>query len=316
MKKIASSIFLFVVFNGVFWSVAAMAAEPASENAVVATVGEEPIEAREVNRWLEKVTRGKTIPPEGMSFLRDRILEEIINRRLVLAYARRTGQSATESEIDKALADVKSRLAAQRKTFAEYLQAQSVTEAELRRQLEWNVVWEKCLAKYITPERLEKYFDAHRREFDGTELSVSHILLAIPPGEKEKGIEAIIARVQTIREEIVAGKVSFAEAAKKHSTGPSGKDGGKIGLIGRQGPMDVSFSKAAFALKEGEISPPVRSPFGIHLIRCDAVQPGKKQFADAESQVRDALARELLEKLAASERTHTPVKYMVPPMDK
>ena len=66
--------------------------------------------------------------------------------------------------------------------------------------------------------------------------------------------------------------------------------------------MDESFSRAAFELKAGEISPPVRSPFGVHLIRCDEVLPGTKKVSDLAGPIDEALAKELLEKLSQLER--------------
>ena len=282
---------------------------PIPPDAVVATVGEEPIFAREVQRWREKVARGKRLSPDAVPLLQAQVLEEIVNRRLVLASAKRSGEAASQKELDQALADLKAELAAQRKTLDEFLKEQSISEEDLRRQLAWNAVWEKSLAKYATPERLQKFFDAHRREFDGTELSVSHILLVPPPDEKEDGKDESIARAESLRQDLLSGRITFAEAVEKYSAGPSRANGGKLGFIGRHGPMDNAFSRAAFALNPGEIGTPIRTQFGVHLIRCDEIRPGTKQLADVEPEVRDALARELLEKLAQAERPRTPVKY-------
>jgi parvulin-like peptidyl-prolyl isomerase len=302
-----------LIVTGAFCASPGRAAESSGDDDVVATVGDEPILGKEVRRFQDKATRGKNLSPESTATLRAQVLEEIVNRRLVLAYAKRMGEAATKAEIDQARADLKTRLAAEHKTLDDFFKEQSATADDLERQLAWNVVWEKYLTKYVTPERIQKYFDAHRREFDGTELAVSHILLASPgdgtPADREHGWDDLAAEAKLIREDILAGKHSFADAVEKHSTGPSRDDGGKLGTIGRHGPMDVAFTRAAFALNPGEISPPVRTPFGIHLIRCDEVRPGTKQLADVESDVRDALVRELLEKLARAERPHTTVKY-------
>jgi parvulin-like peptidyl-prolyl isomerase len=301
-----------VILAAFFFGSPGSAAEPPGDDAVVATVGGEPILAREVRRFQEKAARGKSLSPETTTTLQAQVLEEIVSRRLVLAYAKRMGEAATKDEIDQARGELKTRLAAEHKTLDDFLKEQSATADDLERQLAWNVVWEKYLAKYVTPERIQKFFDAHRREFDGTELLVSHVLLAAPdgtPAEKERGWEDLAAKAKTIREDILAGTISFADAVEKYSTGPSRSDGGKLGTIGRLGPMDVAFTRAAFALNTGEISPPVRTPFGVHLIRCDEVRPGKKQLADVESEVRDALARELMEKLAQVERPGTTVTY-------
>ena len=109
--------------------------------------------------------------------------------------------------------------------------------------------------------------------------------------------------------EIVVAKLTFADAARKYSDGPSRKDGGRLGWIGRHGPMDEAFSRAAFALNVGEVSPPVTTAFGVDLIRCDQLKPGEKKLADVRRELEDALSRELLDKLAGIERGYTPVKY-------
>lgn len=64
---------------------------------------------------------------------------------------------------------------------------------------------------------------------------------------------------------LAAGK-SFEDLAKEHSLCPSGKSGGDLGEFGK-GQMVKSFEDAAFALKVGEVSKPVRTQFGFHLIQ-------------------------------------------------
>jgi parvulin-like peptidyl-prolyl isomerase len=272
----------------------------------IATVGGEPIHAEEANLLLAKVTRGKKIAPEALPYAKAQVLEELIARRLILAHGQRSGAAPDEAAVEKARAKLRTQLAAQRKTLADYCKALGIAEVDLDRHLAWNLLWEKYLQKYLTKARMETYFENHRRDLDGTQLSVSHILLKASPGQP---IEDVVKRAEGIRRDITAGKLSFAEAAKKYSEGPSRADGGKLGLIGRRGPMDELFSLAAFVLEPKQISEPVKTTFGVHLIRCDEVKPGTKQLADVRREVEEALDRELLEKLAAAERRTTPVKY-------
>ncbi len=71
-------------------------------------------------------------------------------------------------------------------------------------------------------------------------------------------------QAQTLREEIVAGK-AFAEVAKAVSKCPSGRNGGDLGFFGR-GRMVPEFDQAAFTQPVGEISEPIRTQFGYHLL--------------------------------------------------
>lgn len=284
--------------------------EPApGRNVVAATVGGEPVYATDVKRLLGKVTGAQAVNPAALPVLQAQVLSEIIDRRLVLAYARRTRSGARAAQIEAAVAEFKSKLEARRQSLGDYLKERSITEADLRRQIEWDLVWPGYLARYLTDPRMEAYFANHRRQFDGTEVSVSHVLLRPPAGGGPRAIDDLVKRAEAIREEITSGKTSFAEAARRHSAGASATEGGRLGFIARRGAMVEAFSRAAFALKAGEVSPPVVTRFGVHLIRCDAIKPGGKSWADCRAPLEEALAGELIEKIARLERQHSPVEF-------
>ena len=122
------------------------------------------------------------------------VLEEIVNRRLVLAYARRMGDAPGAEELAKAKKQFQIRLAAQGRKVSDVLKAESMTAADLERQVLWQLVWDRYLARYCTPERRETWFQDHHRDLDGTELVVSHILLRPAAGAGPKEIEALEKR--------------------------------------------------------------------------------------------------------------------------
>jgi parvulin-like peptidyl-prolyl isomerase len=306
-----ASVTLGLTFVATLALAGASASDPqaARSGVIAATVGEEPIDASEVARLLKAATRDRKVSPAALPVLQAQALAEMVDRRLVLAYARRTGEYPKAEEIDAAAAVLKSRLAAEGRTLDDHLRERSLSEPDLRRELAWGLVWDKYLAKYVTEARMAAHFEARRRQFDGTELAISHILLRPPSGTDRTKWDDLLKQAAATRRSILAGEISFADAAKKHSAGPSGKEGGKLGFIPRHGVMDEAFSRAAFTLDVGQVSEPVVTPFGVHLIRCDAIRPGTKQLADVRKELEDALARELLDKIARLEERRTPVRF-------
>ncbi len=286
-----------------------LAQKAAATGEIAAVIDDEPIYAEEIIRLMNKVTRGRDVNPAVLPLLQARTLQEIIDRRLVLAYARRIKSAPTTEETDAELDKMKSTLASRRQSLADYLNSQSITETDLRRQITWNMVWEKFLAQYITEPRLESYFQAHHRDFDGTTVSVSHILLRTEKSDNSRVWDDLFKNAAAIRGEIISGKISFAEAARKYSAGPSAKDGGELGSIPRHGVMDEAFSRAAFELDIGRVSEPVRTPFGVHLICCNEIKPGDKRLDDVRKKLEEGLSRELLDNLARKQNNITPVKY-------
>ena len=93
-----------------------------------------------------------------------------------------------------------------------------------------------------------------------TEVRASHILVKTEEEANE------------LKNQIENGS-SFAEIAQEKSLCPSGQNGGDLGYFGR-GMMVKPFEDAAFALKEGEVSQPIQTQFGWHLIKCTGIDEG------------------------------------------
>jgi parvulin-like peptidyl-prolyl isomerase len=300
---------------GAFWVLALVfhtaptRGQEESKPVVLATVGDETIDSHDVDRMSRRVAGSREIDPAALPVLRAQVLSEVIDRHLVLAYARRTGSGPTSEDVDAGITRFKARIAAQGKSVDQVLSEQGMTQSDLCRHVTWELIWQKYRKRYVNQERLESYFDEHRREFDGTELSVRHILLRAEPVADGAALAEAIQTATRIRQAVVSGETTFEQAARSHSTAPTAKDGGSLGFIHRRGSMVEGFSQAAFALEVGQVSQPVTTAFGVHLIRVDAIKPGNKTLAEVRDRIEEALERELLERLARHERKRTPVRF-------
>ena len=121
-------------------------------------------------------------------------------------------------------------------------------------------------------------------------VTASHILIKISTDADEKAVEKARATLLDIRKRVLGG-ADFAALAQKHSEGPSAPRGGDLGSFGR-GAMVPEFEKAAFALKKGEVSEPVRSSFGLHLIHVrDRQEAGKSTFEAVREEIEKDLRK-------------------------
>ena len=120
----------------------------------------------------------------------------------------------------------------------------------------------------ISDADLRKYYDAHQAEFNRPSHAVLSVLY-IPRTVSAADSAAVRAKITALRAEI-AGGAKFEDVAKRESAdSASAVQGGDLGKITR-GQLVPEFEKAAYALKPGELSQPVLSPFGYHLIKVDS----------------------------------------------
>ncbi|WP_299950172.1 peptidylprolyl isomerase [uncultured Ruegeria sp.] len=130
-------------------------------------------------------------------------------------------------------------------------------------------------AAEVTDEAIQAAYDAQFAEFEGEdEFNASHILV-----ESEDEAKAIKAQLDD--------GANFAELAKENSTGPSGPNGGALGWFGK-GQMVPEFEDAVLGLEKGQISEPVQTQFGWHLV---SLNDKRKTQAPELDVVREELAQ-------------------------
>lgn len=130
----------------------------------------------------------------------------------------------------------------------------------------------------VTDEEAKKFYDENKATLlSGETVSASHILV----DSEDKANE--------ILKDITDGKISFEDAAKEHSSCPSSQYGGSLGEFGR-GQMVPEFDSAVFSMKEGEITGPVKTQFGYHLIKLNSKNEAKEiAFEEIKEQIKARL---------------------------
>ena len=130
------------------------------------------------------------------------------------------------------------------------------------KRVEENVLKQYVINKILTSVKLTEeekkaFFEAQKQSFSKPETaSAKHILV-----DSEEKANDILGKIN-------AGEVSFEDAAKEHSTCPSKDAGGDLGTFGR-GQMVPEFENAVFNMNNGEVSGPVKTQFGYHLIKLE-----------------------------------------------
>lgn len=150
----------------------------------------------------------------------------------------------------------------------------------------------------VSDEDLRQWYDTHQASYTSAEQRrARHILLPLPGDAKPEQVEATRAEARELLARLRSGE-SFEAIARTRSQDPgSAQQGGDLGFFGR-GAMDPQFEEAVFGLQVGELSEPVLTPFGLHIIRLDAIQPGGvRPFEEVREDVRRELQLERSEAL-------------------
>ena len=150
----------------------------------------------------------------------------------------------------------------------------------------------------VTNEHLRAYYDANRGNYTKLEQrNANHILIKVAQGASDAAVETALNKAEELRSLAEQGS-EFETLAKENSEDIGSKmDGGETGFFGR-GVMAPEFESAVFSMSEGDISAPVRTEFGFHIIRLKAISPGGvKSFDEASGDVESSYRREQAEAL-------------------
>lgn len=174
-----------------------------------------------------------------------------------------------------------------------------VTDAELKQEYDKNAVryktQEKVKVDYIevnlatlkskievTDQELRNYYDDVKEGLTATETrNAKHILLQVDEDASSSDKDEKERQIIALKDQLNSG-ANFADLAREHSEDPgSASDGGDLGGVER-GMMVEPFEDALFALSEGEVSAPVKTSFGWHLIQLDTIEGGQVPTFEAK----------------------------------
>ena len=314
---------------------AAPAAQPAAKPAapadpfsvlppVVAEMNGKKVSRQELVDFVKKLSPDGKIPaqltPEMVRNGGHELVHAYISKTLLDQAIAKAKFTMTKQEIEKAVSAqfekmpeelrkmLVTQLSAQKKTLPQYISELAANPA-MREQ----IVIESFARKYIikgakaTEADAKKFYEAHKNEQPLTApadapdtLRASHILIAIDKGSDGK---AELKKAQEIYAQVKKAPGDFGKIAHEKSTCPSGKRAqGSLGAF-QKGQMVPEFEKAVLALKEGEISQPVKTQFGWHIIRRDALRKAEvRPFA--------AVKDDLIAMLTQQKEQELFLKYM------
>ncbi len=146
---------------------------------------------------------------------------------------------------------------------------------------------------------LEEQYQEHQSEFGvPEERRTRHILIEIPGSSGDEEAASAREKAEALVLRIRNGE-SFELLAKESSDDiGSANDGGDLGFLARDMMMDAAFADAAFALSVGDVSEPVRTAYGFHIIKLEGIKAGKQKSFD---EVRDQLADDYRQRQAEDE---------------
>ena len=257
--------FMMVVIAVCFlFSINVYAAEETENKNILAEVNGEKTTVADFNKELADVPQNYR---EALMKNKQRLLDELVLRELLY-------QEALKQELDK---------------DAEVLEVLERTKKKLMAQ---KLVIDIANQTELTDEELENYYEANKDMFqDQEQIEASHILIKVNNPKDEEESKAAKVEIDEIAGKIKKGE-DFEELAKQHSQCPSSAKGGNLGYFPR-GSMVPEFENAAFDLRVGEVSEPVKTDFGYHIIKLNAKKAArKKPYEEVKDEAGNKLLRE------------------------
>jgi parvulin-like peptidyl-prolyl isomerase len=249
--------------------------ETTTSGDVAASVNGEIITSADVEKMFA------ALPPMYQQFVtKDQVLEQIIDEKLLLLEAKANGIKLEAGEVDREINTLKETNQLTQEAFVAALAQQNLTEPEFRVLLEKRMIIQKIFNQTIlknvvvSESDAKAYYDENKDQFfQKEEVRASHILVNTSDEANQ-----IIAQLKK--------GANFSALAKEFSIDPSAQyNGGDLDFFAR-GAMVAEFETAAFKLKVGEISEPVKTQFGYHVITVTAKKAEQQiPYDEAKEQI-------------------------------
>ena len=230
------------------------------------------------------------------------VLEQFITEKLLAAEVQLAGVMISEEDINHYIDRIKERNRLRDEELVEALKREGTTmenyRASIRAEIEKNEIINRQVRKRvnITSEDVERYYRLNPKQFTTQErVRLRHILFSLPEGAPPERGKEVMQRMLGIRSRLTAGG-DFAKLAQEYSEGAGAAEGGDIGWIGRDSLLkqieEIAFNK----LSVGEISQPLRTSLGIHLIKLEGREAGRLlSLSEVQGKIKEELYAKALD---------------------
>ena len=252
----------------------------------VAIVNGEPLSAEKFNTRVNQLASSGQVPPTYINSLKQRLVEGMVDKMLLDQAVASSTLEVTDADIDAKLKQARADFELMKKlrgesmgTFEGMFKKMNIKPEDVRPSMKEALIIEHLVkGQGYTPAdeaKIKSTYEQNVAKFTmPPTVRARHILIMVPQGgPSPEDWSKAEAKIKAIRKDIVDNKKDFAQVAKEKSEGPSKTKGGDLGFFAKQ-QMVGPFADAAFALKDGELSQPVKTNFGWHLIKREASKPG------------------------------------------
>ncbi len=224
----------------------------------------------------ERLAEQRTqLPPADV--LRSQVLDRLILQEIQTQRATKLGLKISDEQVNGALNDVARRNNMSLSQLPQALAQQGVDYAgyreNMRKEISLTALRQRDVLQRIniTPRELEQFIERQKRQpSELQEYNVSHILIAVPEDANGAKVDELAARAKDIYDR-ANGTEDFGRLAVAYSNSQTALEGGALGW--RKGPELPTFlAEAIVKLKAGEVSQPVRTPSGFHLVKLNGVR--------------------------------------------
>lgn len=256
-----------------------------SVDGVAAIVGDKVILTSDINRTLAMTVFQQRLDPqrdiEKIELLKNEIIQSSVDAKVVLAMAELDSVEVGDKEIERALEQQVNNIVAQAGSEEEAEKALGQPLRTFRREYWYDVrdmlMSQKHQQSIISKVSVNKkevvdFFNTYRDSIPPfpNMVKLRQLLIKIEPGKEQTN--KTVSLLKELRQNILEGRSSFEELALEYSQDPGSKNaGGSLGFV-RRGTLVTPFETVAFTLKPGEISMPVETTFGFHIIETQEIR--------------------------------------------
>lgn len=210
---------------------------------------------------------GEQMPPRDV--VEKQVLERLIMRELQIQRALETGIRVSDSDVDQALVNLAQSNGITVQQMRQVIEQEGEDFSEFRRNISEELLTERLRQRIIAsmPPISDTEVDIllASEEISGGEYNISHIMVGLPEGATPQQIDSARTEAEDIHRRLTEG-MDFASAAISYSDGQEALEGGEVGWRDLNS-IPAFFADAIQGLSPGQITEPVRSPAGFHIIR-------------------------------------------------